>query len=166
MDIITPTPERLRKHPDWDTPLSDRKTKRAHHRSISVVEGMHRRGWATDEGKQAFEIWTRQLERAERIHVPMCNYGRPFVSADNGIWSPEDAKTAAVFKVRDAVASIGHDNTARALTIAALRECTLESIGREVSGEGNKTAAIAAAKQLMQIGLHRLAIHYQLIRGP
>lgn len=164
--IISPTPERLAKHSDWETPQSDRKTRRQHHRMIGVIEGMHRRGWIRDEQRNAFALFDRHLAKADRVHVPMCQYGRPFVGGDDSPWDPLDIKADAIARVRAATAAIGHEPTARALAIAALRECTLEDIGRSICGEGNKTAAIGAAKIMLQIGTHRLAVHYQLVRGP
>lgn len=168
MDIIAPTPERLAKHAEWETPRSDTRTKRSHHRIISVVEGMHRRGWVWDEQFQAFQRFERDLNKADRVRLPMCQYGRPFYCADSSDnpWGPLDDKMAAVFRVREASAAIGHPNMVRAVSIAATQECTLESIGRTVAEERNKTAAIAAGKLLMQLGTYRLAVHYQFIRGP
>jgi hypothetical protein len=168
MDIIGPTLERLSKLGEWETPQTDKKAKRLHHRIISVVEGMHRRGWVEDEQFQAFLRFERDLNKADRVRLPMCQYGRPFYCADSSDnpWGPLDDKTAAVFRVREASVAIGHPNMVRAVSIAATQECTLESIGRIVAGEGNKTAAIAAGKLLMQLGTYRLAVHYQFIRGP
>lgn len=166
MDIIAPTKERLTKHDAWDTPAVDRKTKRDHHRIISVVEGMHRRGWVDDNQKQAFEIFSRHLEKAERVHVPMCQYGRAFASADDSPWDHHDNKTDAVLKVRSAVQAVGHPNEVRALALAALTETTLEKIGKEIDGTTNTGRAITAAKIMLQAGTYRLALHYQFIRGP
>lgn len=166
MDIITPTPERLRKHDNWETPQSDKKTKRAHHRLISPVEGMYNRGWISQEQRQAFLRFERDLWKAERVHIPMCNYGRPFLSNDDGLFDPLDNKTDAVFKVREAIAAVGHPDMARALALASLTECTLESIGRQIDGEKNQNRAIMIGKKLLQLGTYGLAVHYQFIRGP
>jgi len=165
-DTIAPTPERLAKHTDWETPQSDRKTKREHHRVITVVEGMHRRGWLNDEQRDAFARWSRQLERAERIHMPMCQYGRPFVGGAESMWDSVDIKNSAVMSIREACTSIGVPNEIRALTMAAMTETTLEAIGREIGCEGNKTSAITAGKTLLQSGTYRLALHYGFVRGP
>lgn len=166
MDIITPTPERLRKHDDWETPQSDKKTKRAHHRLISPVEGMYNRGWISQEQRQAFLRFERDLGKAERVHIPMCNYGRPFLSNDDGLFDPLDNKTDAVLRVREAVRAIGHPPEARALALAILTETSLAKIGMEIDGERNEGRAITAARRLLQSGTYRLAVHYQFIRGP
>jgi len=167
-DVITsPTPERLAKYDDWETPKIDRRTARRHHRMRSIAEGMHDRGWISDEQLEAFRTWERHLDRAERIHVPMCRYGRPITTGDDGTpWSREDHRTQAVFKVREAVTAIGYANEVRALALAALTETTLEKIGASIDGTSNKGRAITAGKMLLQGGTYRLAVHYGYIRGP
>lgn len=165
-DILAPTRERLAKHSDWEQPQSDRKTKRDHHRIISVVEGMHRRGWISDEQKGAFDKFSRHIEKAERVHLPMCQYGRPFIGSAESDWDPIDIRNAAVLSVREACAAVGVPNEVRALALAALTETTLEAIGREIDGTANQGRAITAGKTLLQSGTYRLALHYGFIRGP
>ena len=128
MDIIAPTKERLAKHSDWETPQSDQKTRRSHYRTMNPVEGMHRRGWIRDEQWQAFQKWSADLTKATRVHVAMVKYGRPFVTVDEHSLDPADAAACAVGRVRAAASDVGHANTIRALTVAALRESSLETI--------------------------------------
>jgi hypothetical protein len=166
MDIIAPTKERLAKHPEWDTPASDKKTKRAYHRQASIIDRMCEGGWVTAEQRSAFERFERDLLKAEKVHVGMCNYGRPMYTVDDGPWDALDIKADAVNRVREAVSAIGHPPEIRALALAILSDRTLAKIGYEIDGERNEGRAITAARKLLQSGTYRLAVHYQFLKGP
>jgi len=165
-DTIAPTPERLAKHTDWETPQSDRKTKREHHRATSVIDRMCADGKISSEQKSSFEMFAKHLEAAECIHIPLFRYGRAFEGPDNSPWSSEDIRAASVFKVREANTAMGCPTVIRAITAAVLTTWNLERIGREIGMERTKAAAIGAANQLLRTGTYRLAVHYGFVRGP
>lgn len=164
---ITPTPYRLAKHHgDIDAPEISQTTRRYAYRLVGVVESMWRRDWIRKEQYDAFCKFERDLERANRPPGCTAAYDVSEVAdlPDND-WGPLDRKIDAQRRVENALVAIGHPETAEAVRACATSNLNLEQIGRKFSAEKNKTAALAAGKQLVQIGLYRLAVHYGFVQS-
>lgn len=159
-----PTAERLAKSKEWERPETGRKVNRLHHRTIGVVEGMKRRGWISDAQSLAFEAYERAYLTSARSPGITIRYGESSGGSSDSEFDPLDRKIAATNKVAEWDNAIGYPNAALALRICATDDTSLELIGRKVCGEGNKTAAIVAAKTLIQIGLYRLAKHMAILQ--
>ncbi len=165
METISPTRERLAKSEHWETPENTRETKRATYRTVGVVESMRKRGWLTEEQALAFERFERHARRAAACPSGIGSYvERRGGTESTAIAGPIDRRIYASDHVRMALASIGYPAAELALVQAALEDTSLENIGREIGREGNKVQAITSGKTLLQIGTHRLAVHYGAIQ--
>ncbi len=164
---IAPTPERIAKaHGHIDAPIVDQKTSRAAWRVFGVMEGMRRRGWLSDEQQAAYIRFAADYEKADRIHSVIGGYGDRIggTQQDDGTpWDPLDHKIDAHRKVMAALDAIAYPRVAAALISTVVEETTLDRIGRIHAGENVKNRAIAAAKQMLQIGTYMLAKHYGMI---
>lgn len=162
---MSPTRERIAKaHGHIDKPQVDQKTKRDAWRLISVVEGMLRRGWLSEEQKIAFERFATDFTKAEHVRSMICGYGQHIPSTrdeDGTPWDPLDHKIAAHKRAMAAMEAVSYPRIVDALKHVVTEETTLEKIGRQFAMETNKNAAIAAGKQMLQIGTYALLKHYE-----
>ena len=160
---LEPTRERLKKSTEWETPTSDRKTKRLHHRPIGVIEGMKRRGWISDAQSLAFEAYEKAYLTSTRAPGTTLRYGASTGSSDSEL-DPLDRKITATARLEAWDVAIGFPAGTKALRQCSTEDTALEKIGRTVCGEGNKVQAITAAKHTIQMALYRLAKHMAILQ--
>lgn len=160
-DTLIPTKERLRRD-QFEAPHVDQKTDRRAFRALSVPEQM---GLAP-ELCDAFLDFCRAVDDAIATRPGVGDYGERV----NGGSDPHasmaalaDRRIKASREVLRVVHTITDTKTAQVL-------CRLvngdkpEAIGRSVLGKGNKTAAIAAAHERIEMACASLAIGYGYIR--
>jgi hypothetical protein len=164
--LLGPTPQRLSHAVECDEPLIDTKARRQCFRIIGVVEMMHRRGSIRDEALDAFKIFEMDLSHAYASGALVSRYGEltgstrtPLSQLASHLLGPEK-RAQAHARLADAARYVGEPRTLETLLALALREATLEQIGRDVLMVGNKAQAIAVASRTVQMGTYSLAIFY------
>lgn len=160
-DTLLPTKERLRRD-QFEAPCVDQKTDRRAFRVLSVPEQLGLR----PELCEAFANFHDAVERSIAVKSGVGDYGERV----NGGSDPHasmaaiaDRRIKASMEVLRVVHTITDKKTAEVL-IRLLAKDKPEDIGRRVLGKGNKTAAIAAAHERIEMACTALAIGYGYIR--
>lgn len=161
LDTISPTPERLRRD-RFETPDVNQRTDRRAFRALTVPEQMGLSAELCD----AYLDFVRAVEQASATKAGVGDYGERV----NGGSDPQgsmaalaDRRMAAGRELMRATHTVTDSKTAYVL-IRLLAGDNPEAIGRGVLGKRNKTAAIAAAHERIEMACCSLAIGYGYIR--
>lgn len=164
--LLGPTRERVAKAFEIDVPLTDNTARRQCFRIVGVVEMMHRRGSLRDGQLEAFKLFEADLGHAFASGAIVSRYGEltgsartPLSQLASSLLGPEK-RAAAHARLAEAAKNVGEPRTLETLLALALREATLEQIGRNVLMIGNKAQAIAVASRTVQVGTYSLGIFY------
>lgn len=160
-DTILPTKERLRRDA-FETPHIDQKTDRRAYRALSVPEQMGLPGELCD----AFLDFTRAVDGAAAIRAGVGDYGERVTGGSDpqgSMAALADRRIQAGREVLRVLHTITEPKTAHVL-LRLVSGDKPEAIGRGILGKGNKTAAIAAAHERIEMACVSLAIGYGYIR--